>query len=366
MPVSRDSVKIEFLISLFLLISPFLVFSGITNPHEFPKFLFAAIVAQCLAFLLLIQKSNFELSLLSKLILVFVAISFFSDILGLDPKISLLGSPFRHQGFLLLFAGFIFYLASTRIKNSKSFENSLMISSFLLCLITFFQFIWLLTHHSIPTYNGRVVATLGNPDFLGAYIAMILPFILFANFKQSFVKPLLSFIMILSILITQSRSALLAAGFVLIAFVFSKLQAKKAKIIFSSIILLIVLILVANKNFLSTRTSIWDTRGLIWSHGVKAVIDKPLLGVGQENFELVFPKALNFKVDNAHNIFLEIGVSSGIIGLILFALIVLTAIKQADLKIKLAIAAFLITAFFNPSFVSSIILFWILIGLKKQ
>jgi O-antigen ligase len=116
------------------------------------------------------------------------------------------------------------------------------------------------------------------------------------------------------------------------------------------------------------RYSQWDNRFIIWNAGINSVIQKPILGVGQENFELIFPKNMHFRVDNAHNLFLETAVSSGLIGLFLYLLIICNSLKLAEFKIKLAIIAFLITGFFNPLNIVSIILFWILVGfsIKKS
>lgn len=116
----------------------------------------------------------------------------------------------------------------------------------------------------------------------------------------------------------------------------------------------------------ANRKSIWDNRSLIWSEGLKAISKRPILGYGQENFELVFPKERHMKVDNAHNIFLETAVSSGIIGLLLFITIIMVAFKKANFTIKMSLLAFLIVSQLNPLSIVEIALFWFLLGMSQK
>ena len=197
---------------------------------------------------------------------------------------------------------------------------------------------------------------------------MALPFLLFLDLKNKILKILLSAIVIGSVFISGSLSAIFAVFVILIFFLLKVTNQKKIKALF-----IFLLILTGLATFLLGKSSIyrysqWDNRFIIWNAGINSVIQKPILGVGQENFELIFPKNMHFRVDNAHNLFLETAVSSGLIGLFLYLLIICNSLKLAEFKIKLAIIAFLITGFFNPLNIVSIILFWILVGfsIKKS
>lgn len=359
---------ISLLISLFIIVTPFLVYYYGKSPYEFPKFIFSLIIAQILAVVLLLQKTAIKKNRLILFITLFVLVSFVADMLGLDPRVSLIGSEFRFQGLLLLISGFIFALSTSTIINKNILQKAIIFSSLILSLITLYQFSMLKFGHFIPTYNGRVVATLGNPNFIGAYLAVALPFLLFLDLKNKILKILLSAIVIGSVFISGSLSAIFAVFVILIFFLLKVTNQKKIKALF-----IFLLILTGLATFLLGKSSIyrysqWDNRFIIWNAGINSVIQKPILGVGQENFELIFPKNMHFRVDNAHNLFLETAVSSGLIGLFLYLLIICNSLKLAEFKIKLAIIAFLITGFFNPLNIVSIILFWILVGfsIKKS
>lgn len=89
----------------------------------------------------------------------------------------------------------------------------------------------------------------------------------------------------------------------------------------------------------------------------------PLVGFGQENFEIAVPTGKMHSADNAHNIFLETAVSSGLTGLLIFLGIIFTAFKKANFTVRMALLAFLIIAQFNPLSIVEIMLFWFLLAI---
>jgi O-antigen ligase len=365
--IFKKTNAISLILSLYIIISPFLVYYFGKSPYEFPKFVFSLIIVQILAVILLFQKTTTK-NRLMLLIAVFIFVNLIADILGLDPRVSLIGGEFRFQGLLLLLSGFIFALSINTSVNKIFIRNSIIISSLIISLITLLQFFTLKLGYSVPTYNGRIVATLGNPNFIGAYLAMTLPFLFFLDLKNRFIKFTLLIIVIGSIFISSSLSAVLATFIIFILYLFKifKLHTKKIQLmLILSLTTLALLTFLLGKDSLH-RYSQWDNRIIIWDAGINNVIKKPLLGVGQENFELIFPKNIHFRVDNAHNIFLETAVSSGLIGLILYLLIIIKVLKSADFKIKLSIIAFLIVGFFNPLSIICLNLFWILTGLSSK
>ncbi len=74
-----------------------------------------------------------------------------------------------------------------------------------------------------------------------------------------------------------------------------------------------------------TRTSMEEHRFLVWQAAAKGILDRPVLGWGLENFRSVFDRHAPAGVfegskgenwyDRAHNMFLDIGVTSGLLGL---------------------------------------------------
>ncbi len=115
-----------------------------------------------------------------------------------------------------------------------------------------------------------------------------------------------------------------------------------------------------------SRSSIWESRTAVWHTASNAIMQRPFLGYGQENFAFIFPSEKLITVDNTHNIFLEILVSSGIFGLITYVSFILIVFKNSDYIVKLFIAAFMLRAFFNPLSLAEIAFFWILAGLYNH
>lgn len=377
MNLSRASI----IIGCFWFISllPFVSLSILPNPFELPKFLLFVIGVQLLLMLFLWTKKKekkiFLFSRLSILIYFFLGVMFITDMIGLDPRISLLGSEYRHQGFLTLLSGVLLYtiFRSLMVDNDQKrilniFALLLLGSSLLLCFVALWQWIQLtiLLQH-IPSYQGRIVGTLGNPNILGGYLLMILPFVIISRLYYSWflsVKLFVAFLIIITIFLTGSRGAL--AGLFGMGVFFCYMKSKH---VWQRIAIIGVFILLSLFFFVlipQQRASIWDNRTVIWSYGAQAFFRSPLIGYGQENFELVFPRERRMKVDNAHNIFLEAAISSGIIGLMLFIAIIFTAFSKAPTVIRFSLLAFLIVGQFNPLGISQIALFWGLLGLIKD
>lgn len=354
-----------YILLLYATITPFVYSSSGANPFEFPKFILTIIVAQILAVFLLFNRHDFRIDFLTKLIFIFMLIVFISNMFGSDPRISLFGSSWRYQGFLLLISGLIFYLTARQIKRPDFIEKGIIISALGLLIISVIQNLMLNIGTNITNYNGRIIATLGNPNFLGAYLVITLPFILFSNIKL-YLKIILSGLIFIGIFLSESRSALIAFFVLVLIYIFNKVEIKGIYKVLIAIALISTLFIVINNFSIFERTSIWDNRSIIWQNGIDAIPTSPFIGIGQENFETIFPKNLNFYVDNAHNIFIEIALSSGAIGLILFILILYKGFKRSEMKYKSFLISFLIIGFFNPLFISGIILFWIVLGLANN
>ena len=93
-----------------------------------------------------------------------------------------------------------------------------------------------------------------------------------------------------------------------------------------------------------------QTRLLVWGEALQAIKEKPLLGWGPENFIVPFGQYFNPKIfvgpeaelvfDRAHNLFLDVAASQGLIGLFIFCFLLGTvlvfALKPAQREKDLA------------------------------
>lgn len=131
-------------------------------------------------------------------------------------------------------------------------------------------------------------------------------------------------------------------------------------------------------------------RGYIWSRTFPMVLEKPILGHGIDNFAIAFPQqdfigklntynTFNMIVDKAHNIYLQYAVSSGLIYLavyvVLLILLVIKAVpyifKNSDsidnreliIALFTAIIGFHVAGYFNDSSVHVAPVFWVMFGM---
>lgn len=377
-------VNISIYVVCLVLITPFIVVFSSYSPYEYPKFLFYSIGAGmllCIAlFSWLYQKTSFHFlhNHFYLLVIAYICIVFLSNFLGSDPVVSFWGSHFRHQGFLLLLANVgLFFAISLQNKKDMElaymvFEKGAVVVAFLLCIFAFWQAFAAFVLHaaSIPLYQGRIVGTFGNPNSFGGYLVMLLPFVLFVDYSFVFFQRMVfvfRFIFVLgivfAILLTGSRGALLATVilFALVGLLNKGFIIKGWRKIILGMAFFTLLFL---GGLLQSRQSPWDNRYIIWQGGWEAFLERPVLGYGQENFAHAFTKVKFYPLDNSHNIFLEIAVASGIVGLVLFLSIFGKAFFQANLAIKMSLVAFIIVAQFNPLSIAQIAFFWLLLGFK--
>lgn len=379
MRLSRGQI-VEWGIFFLLLFLPLVYFPFVFNSYELPKFILFIFIVSFLfvTFITGNNFSHFRFDFLTILVLSFGLLVYIANIFGLDPATSFLGSKFRHQGFITLLSGILLFLlvhwSLGRTKKTLDFyKKALLLSIIPISFIALYHAVafYIFHNYQIPIYQGRIVGTFGNPNFLGGYLAVLLPFVFFISWnKKNFWQIILIGMILVVILLTRSRSAMLGVGFVLFVYWFSVIINSKTWRKFVPIIIGIVLLSFLyngyQKNLLIVyKYSKWDNQVVIWKEGIGAVLKRPMLGYGQENFELAISSKKMLRVDNAHNIFLETAVSSGILGLLLFLAIIIAAIWQASFVLKISIITFLITAQFNPLSIAQIALFWFFLGLSR-
>ncbi len=162
--------------------------------------------------------------------------------------------------------------------------------------------------------------------------------IAYFEYNKSIKKYLILIPTILSIsalLLTFSRGALL--GF-LSGFIIYNLKSRK-----SISILLIILVILFSTIYLIPQLnnrvlSIFSleknqNRIFIWESTIDMIKDHPLLGIGPGNFSIVYPEyrspeAIEKNHPFAHNIFLNMAVELGLVGLIIFSIIIFKIIKM--------------------------------------
>ncbi|MCX7698784.1 MAG: tetratricopeptide repeat protein [Candidatus Goldbacteria bacterium] len=236
-------------------------------------------------------------------------------------------------------------------------------------------------------FGNRIPSTFGNPNFFGAYIAAITPFIInrFFNSKNLYYKfflVLLFFTSILLLIFTGSKASLLAfiAGiFVFILLYFRHKIIKNKSIILSIVLFFIIAITIFTLIALKSTDDSFFFRKQVWSGTFKLILNNMFTGTGAGSFFIVFPQYRpyelmkwtyehSYEVLFPENIFLQIGAETGLPGILLFIYLIYIIYKNGILsppEYLAGLTALLTTNFFGVdiNYAPSMFLFVLIIGM---
>ena len=380
--MSRTIEIITYFFYVVLSILPVIFFPKVFNSYELPKLIFLGISILMLGTVVLfrevsIKNLRIRLNKTDVVVVVFLAVLFISDIFGVSPKNSFLGSSYRLQGFLtyLIFGYGYMIVRILSMQGKVKIYNVLFVQLALLSILLIAQYFLVSTlGESISLFQNRYHGTFGNPNFAGGYMAMLFAYILFAKgntHKVYWFKPLVILLCGIAIILTDSRSAILAVVISIVLYYFNIIKKIQGWIRIAFVIAICAIsfsfiFLTIDQSLLEKRSSEWENRSIIWKEGMQLFSKRPILGYGQENVQIIFPANLHFSVDNMHNIFLEYAVSSGIVGLVLFVILSLLSFIKSDRARKMLFLSFFVTAFFNPLSIVQLFLFWVFLGIQNN
>ena len=328
-----------------------------------------------------------------------------SNLWSINPVISFWGSLDRQFGWVSLanFFLFSFFLSLNLLffKNrERRIETILLTISISVTLISAYavlQFLGIdfLTWNEPASITKRAFSTLGQPNFLGSFLllTLILPLYLIKKNNKVYSKILLGLsfgVQFLALIFSGSRGAWM--GF-LVGFLFYLgylfLKRNKRVLIFGGLVFIIfILALFLGTNTFSQRfKSSFDfssggasARISLWSASFDGIKKNPW-GYGIENQKDVlinyyeanwgtFNK-VNVMFDRSHNIFLDILLEVGVIGLIIclvFGFFIFKALldniknrKNEDLSliIFISLLSYLVSLFFGFATTVSALYFWL-------
>lgn len=322
-----------------------------------------------------LKKSPLFVSLAAVLIIMFLAAIF-----GENFSRSFWSNYERMEGVIThlhLFAYFL--MLSSVFKKEKDFK--LLFLSIITIGAVASAYAYLQFAGYAPVHQGgtKLDATFGNSTYLAIFIVFNLFLIGWMFLKNSNVwaRSLLAFLFVFEFPIvyyTMTRGAIL--GFVGGLIIFAGLMAvfsKNKKIRLSFVALLVLLfatvgifIGVRNTNFVKNRPTLnkiatislkqgtVESRLTIWKMGYEGFKERPVLGWGPENFNLVFNKYYKPNMwkqepwfDRAHNIVFDWLVTSGILGFSAYLSVFFAAIYMLWKKNKLKTEPALFTALFG-------------------
>ncbi len=305
---------------------------------------------------------------------------------SIDPVLSIWGARNRYLGLATYAAGVILFYGTalsaeplrTRIFARLIAAGSVPLSALALAQRAGFAY---------PLDFGRALgervgSTVGNPNFLGIYLAMTLALALgLATEDERRYRPswyAVSGLVIAGLIVTNSLGAWAAAAVVIGAWVWrttAGLPGRTRAIYLSAAsistaTLSALLVLRSDVGF-----SIAD-RAAVWTAGVRAYATAPLTGSGLETLRSVIPEVQPLSLGSevyadAHNLFITLAAATGALPVLLFIAILVTWFSakprgqelSISSSLKAAAAAYIVGHLFNPESIAPFTLFWAIGGL---
>jgi putative inorganic carbon (HCO3(-)) transporter len=290
---------------------------------------------------------------------------------SVDPANSYYGLSDRQQGYRsLLFYAWWFFLLFYNLATAPDLKPKIdriiwvvLGTSFIVSLYGILQILGVdfIIWTEPPFVTHRITSTLGQPNYLGSYLLLVLPLTIYGlikyrQFWPRFILVLLLLTQFIALVITGSRAAWLGLLGSLILLAFCRLNSfwfqltaakKRALILISTLSLVLVVVLLSQSQYVSSRLQgITDfqqgsvsARVNFWSGAVKSIAQKPFLGYGLENQGSEFIKYyqvdwaqtgfVNASTNRAHNLILDLLLTVGVVGLFFYVWIYLSFFRWA-------------------------------------
>lgn len=383
---------IRYLYYILFFVTPFLMASNTSELFEFNKMMFVYLMTVIiLSFWILLQAVQrawiFKLHWLGIPLLLFISSQVISTVLSIDVHTSIFGYYGRFNGGLLsIIAYFILFFVFVQISDKKHLISSLkatFISAVLVVLwgipgkfgydLTCQIFTGQLTNSCWTDQfrpAERMFSTLGQPNWLGAYLAIQFCIGLWFLARRTVYVNRSTLLLVLAemgifagLLFTRSRSAILAAAVGAVVFGVLYLYARRKNLSYDIkwvgmfVILLIVSLFVIKTGYApidrflsfgrpavqqeaqpgvqgdgspeqpvpSSVTESFDIRKIVWDGAVALGKQNPLFGTGVETYayayyltrpvEHNYTSEWDFLYNKAHNEFLNYFATTGFIGL---------------------------------------------------
>ncbi len=329
--------KVEFGVFITLFLAPIL-----------PTMAVVALTLLCLASLIVkaLNSKKFEWNFdgLGVIISLMLVVYLFASITSFAPFKSI-------QIWAVYFAFMIFYFVIVNtIKSKEQLFNLLTVfslSGLAVCIYGILQYIfgWNVTQawmdeEMFEDIKMRIYSTLENPNVLGEYILLVLPISISLMWTKKNILPklfyaLISLIMAVALILTFSRGCwigIMASAAIFITFVAGKLWGL-------ALLALPFVPMIMPESIINRFMSIGDMkdsstsyRVYIWMGTLLMLKDFWLTGVGlgTEAFTQVYPfySYSSIVAPHAHNMFLQIMVESGIIGIVMFLFLIFMFVKK--------------------------------------
>lgn len=382
------TVSYSFYILFFLtplILTPFNYELFEFNKMTFVYLMTVIITGSWIAKMIITGKIKIKRTPLDIPIILYLLSSILSTIFSIHPYTSLWGYYSRFHGGLMSTTSYILlYYAFTsnfNLKKTKKAINILLLSALIVSTYGVLERLGIDDQYWVQDVKNRVFSTLGQPNWLGAFIDSLifipLAFFLTKTSKKTKSLSLITFIILfLCLIFTNSKSSILAFWLILIFFLLilkllKKADLKKISILFFLSLIVYILLGAKTYNYIK-KAPLWlniftnkkvvqstkatptlsktpttsplkypqnvsessQIRKIVWQGAVEIWRNYPIFGSGVETFGYSFynfrPVEQNllsewdFLYNKAHNEFLNILACQGAVGLISYLLLILS------------------------------------------
>lgn len=360
---------------------PLIIFSNFISPFHFGKVIVFRSLIEIMAVLYILLIWRYpdyrpRTNLIFWSFLLFTFAFSLTTITSIQPYQSFWGTLERMGGLWTFWHYFVFFVILTAILKTKEEWFIFLEITVLVGVISAFYGFGQKTNFSFFLGSGnraRIFGTIGNAALFAGYqiINVFLALTLFfraentKNQKRFFAFAVL--VMTIAVMMTAVRGSVLGlmVGFLVFAITYIRvLGSKKAAHILKIFIIILIILggglllirnsdFVKNSNYLNRLTDLSinsytiQTRVWAWHAGLQGwseSVQRIVLGWGPENFNIPFSKYFNPKFfagigsetlfDRAHNMFIEVLVTMGLIGFISYLGIFITLFTELGKKIK--------------------------------
>lgn len=394
-PSMTIAQKINKLLFQLLLLVPILFVTNTKELFEFPKTTALYVVGCSISLLFILEKlgKRQKIVLPNKFVSLFVLANIISTIFSSHRYTSLWGYYSRFNGGLfstLTFFGVYIYLINNKEILKKSATQIPIFTTLPIGAYAVFQH-----------FSGveRAHSTLGQPNWLAAYVVMVIPSILKDYFdkknKRNFV-PVFYIVAFSALWFTYSLSGIAAFLVSTAILFFQNRHIPKPKLLLITTVSIVIAlsnlgifkdrlhdlfvdfgkVKASSEYTLSDpgyiRTAVWEGTLKLAASNLKTLS----IGTGPETFPYEFPKfrpeKLNFSsewdfiINKPHNFYLEVLSETGLFGLISYLLLLAHFFKNAKNKYKPAIVGFAVTNIWGWPVVATALLFWVGVGIGME
>lgn len=416
----HNNVKLTILLALAGIPLVFVPMGGEFDHYYFPKvvamfiMLFSYLIMRILNFRKVGNK--IENDWINKFLLIYFCFLVLSLLAANDIALAIYGSPGRMEGLITITMYFAFFLITrSYLKLNDNFFLIVMATAMIISIYGISQHLGFdpfLKDILRVNWGYRSFSTMGNPNFLGSYLVLMIPIsIYFFIINNQKVGLIFYGVLLYCLLATSTRGSWLGAiasttSFFLLHFFFYKFKTNEFIRYIVLFIFTIIIILLFNfqtdgelfHRFLTITNDAKDLltnsknsdytgahRGFIWKRVVELIEKRPILGYGLENLSGNFEKYFRDdmialwgevrSVDRTHNEYLHIAVSSGIPSLVFYLSFVILILKQGLLRLRddkymlllmSSVLGYMVAAFFNISVVCVAYVYWIFLGLMTR